>query len=245
MPLLSSRKILKDVNLIEDPVEIKIRQDFDAENGSFFGEQDPKTKKILKTAEEEAQRIIEAAQKKEEDLLTKAKAARDAFVEEARREGLAQGYQVGYEEGTKEADVLKEQAEDLLAQARQACRKLMLQAEPNLIEISLLIAEKILRRQVALEPEEIKTIVKGVLEENKAGETYYIYAHPSDSRILLDSLQELKATAHQGVALNIVPDKRISPGGCRLETETAYYDATLEGQLRELKKLLQVGGSHA
>ena len=39
----------------------------------------------------------------------------------------------------------------------------------------------------------------------------------------------------------MVADKKISPGGCRVETDTGYYDATLEGQLAQLKKLL-LGG---
>lgn len=245
MPLLSSRKVLRAPEVIEEAVEIKVKENFKHDTDPFSGEQEPKIKKFLQAAQEEASRIKKEAQKEAEELLFDVKVNRDAFVEEARREGLKLGFEAGYEDGKKEADVLKEQAESLLAEARQSYRKLMLQAEPNLIEISLLIAEKILRRQVFLEPDEIKTIVKEILKENKSGETYYIYAHPLDSRILLDSLPELQEVTPKGVALHIVPDKKISQGGCRLETETAYFDATLEGQLRELKGILLSGGSNA
>lgn len=240
-----SKKVLKDTELTEKPVEIKVKDKFKSDIDLFSKDQEPRVKRVLQAATEEAEQIKEAAQKEAQEILVKAERKRADYVEEARQEGLKVGYAAGYDEGLKEAEMLKMQAEELLVQARQAYRKLMQQAKPNLIELAVLIAEKIFRQQISLNPEEIKVIVRGLLEENRAGETYYIYVHPSDSRILQDSFFELKEVTPKGVALNIVPDKRISIGSCRLETETAYYDATLEGQLRELKKVLQSGGFDA
>lgn len=165
-------------------------------------------------------------------------------MEAARQEGLSLGYQEGYEKGLKEAGIIKEQAQSLLAEARKAYRAVMVQAEPNLLELSVLIAEKIIKRQVAVEPETVKTLAAELLKEVHAGETFFLYVHPGEVRLLEEARQELEEAAPLGVALHIVPDKSITPGGCRLETETGYYDATIEGQLSEVKKLLRDGGAH-
>lgn len=238
---LSRKRVLKDVPVSGRPVEIQLRKDFshyDPEKDHW--QDDPQ----VLAAKQEAERMIQQAIKEGEEIIKQAHAEKDAFIETARQEGITLGYQEGYEKGLKEANILKEQAQSLLAEARKAYRGVMVQAEPNLLELSILIAEKIIKKQVALEPDTVKTLVTGLLKEVHAGETFFLYVNPKDTKLLEEARQELKEAAPVGVALHIVPDKSISPGGCRLETETAYYDATIEGQLVELKKLLQDGGAH-
>lgn len=242
--MLSSSKgrVLKDISVRRAPVEIQLRRDFippEPEEEERF-QDDPQ----VVAARQEAERIIQKAVREGEEIIKKAQAEREAFVEAARREGFARGYQEGYDQGLQEANLIKEQAENLLVEARKAYRAVMVQAEPNLLELSILIAEKIIKRQVALAPDTVKTLAAELLKEVHAGETFFLYVHPSEAKLLEEARQELVEAAPAGVALHIIPDKSITPGGCRLETDTGYYDATIEGQLLELKKMLQDGGAH-
>lgn len=238
---LSNKRVLKDVPVSGRPVEIQLRKDFShQEPEKDHWQDDPQ----VLAAKKEAERIIQQAIKEGEEIIKQAHAEKEAFIEAARQEGISLGYQEGYEKGLKEASIIRDQAQSLLAEARKAYRGVMVQAEPNLLELSILIAEKVIKKQVAFEPDTVKTLVAELLKEVHAGETFFLYVNPQDTKLLEEARQELKDAAPIGVALHIVPDKSISPGGCRLETETAYYDATIEGQLSELKKLLQDGGAH-
>lgn len=242
MRSLSKSKVYKDIAIGNQPVEIQIREGFaDTEVDLEDFQDDPQVKAILGAARREAEYIKNTAREEAQAILEQAQRERDAFVEAARQEGLAQGYDEGFAEGGKQAKLLQEQAEHLLAQARKAYQGVMSQAEPNLLELSLLIGEKILRQQIALEPETIRGLAKELLKEVHAGETFFIYVNPKDINLLLEAQQELKEVSPAGVALHIVSDKNISQGGCRLETEEGYFDATIEGQLAQLKKLLQGG----
>lgn len=246
MPLSSNRKVFKSVSMENQPVEIAVRGDFAAKEpdlGEYLS--DPQVEGILRVANQEAARILEKAQGEAQQLLTEAQSNRDIFVEAARQEGIALGYEEGLAKGGKEAGILKEQAESLLTEARKAYQGVMVQAEPNLLDLAVLIAEKILRQQVVLAPDTVKKVVTELLGEVHAGETFLIHVHPAEARLLQEAQGELKALIPPGAALHIVPDKSITLGGSRLETETGYYDATLEGQLLELKKLLKDGGANA
>lgn len=242
---LSKSKVLRDVSINSKPVEIQVRDDFErleTDLEQFYD--DPQVQSLLQAAHKEAERIIAEAKKKAEEILLQAQAQRDAYVEAARQEGMEAGYQEGFTKGSQEAAILKEQAQGLLAEARRAYRGVMTQAEPNLLELSFKIAEKVIRRQVELAEDTIVTVVRELLKEVHAGETFYLYVHPSEMKLLEEARQELLDMAPSGVALHFVADKSITPGGCKLETDISYYDATIEGQLLELKKLLQSGGSH-
>lgn len=246
MPSLSKKKVFKDIPMRTKPVLLQVRDGFrDQEIDLDHHLNDPKAQAILNAAEKEAAHITQEAQAKAQEILTLAQGERQTFVEEARQEGLALGYQEGFSEGNKKAKIIQEKAEALLAEARKAYKGVMVQTEPNLLELSLLIAEKIVRQQVVAAPETIKIIVKELLSEVHAGETFFVHTHPSEAKLLQEAHQELRAAAPPGIALHIVPNRAITEGGCRLETDDAYYDATVEGQLLELKRLLQGGKAHA
>lgn len=244
MPLLSRSKVLRDVSVGSKPVEIQLRDDFIRQESDLEQlTKDPQTQALIKAAQNEAERIVAEAKEQAAKLLAQAEAERDAYVEAARQEGIEAGYQEGYAQGAKEAELLKDRAESLLAEARKAYRGVMIQAEPNLVQLSLLIAEKVIRRQVTLAEDIIVTVVRDLLKEVHAGETFFLHVHPSQINLLEEARQELLEATPVGAALHFVADKSISPGGCRLETDTGYFDATIEGQLLELKKLLQDGGA--
>ncbi len=220
-----------------EPVEVEIRRDFSpsAAGAALLSEAE---KKLI---QQEKEAILQEARQQGEAILEEARRKRASYVEEARREGMEIGYRQGMEEARRKARILEDEARSTLEEARRVYRELLEEAEPRLIELSLLLAEKILQKQVSLAPETVFNLARQVLEEARAGETYLIYAHPQDVEFLKNAWKELRDCLPEGAGLQMVADKKISPGGCRVETDTGYYDATLEGQLAQLKKLL-LGG---
>ncbi|HHX50033.1 MAG TPA: hypothetical protein GX711_01180, partial [Clostridia bacterium] len=242
MPLLSNKgKIIKEARLEREPVEVEIRRDFPpAQTGAAL-----LTEAERRVARQEREAILKEARQQAEVILEEARQKRAAYVEEARREGMEIGYRQGMEEGTKKALILENEARSSLDEARRVYRELLEEAEPRLIELALVLAEKILQTQVSLVPETVFNIARGVLEEARAGEAYLIYAHPEDIEFLKNAWKELRDCIPDGAGLQIIVDKKVGPGGCRVETDTGYFDATLKGQLVELKKLLQGGEGYA
>jgi len=61
-----------------------------------------------------------------------------------------------------------------------------------------------------------------------------IAIHPSQKQNLVEALPELKLTWPNLEHVELVPDDKISPGGCRVHTRGGCIDADLDAQLNHI-----------
>ncbi|MDN5346746.1 MAG: flagellar assembly protein FliH [Clostridia bacterium] len=208
----------------------------------------PKENLIEKATPASPEQIIAAAREEAEAI----RAAAQAESEARRQEGYQAGWQAGYhearaaaeEEANKirsEAEALRREAEEFLREARHARQEIIKSAEKEALELALKIAEKILGRQVELNPQVTLDLARQAVREVAEGEVYIIYASPGDAELLRQRRAELEQELKPAAALQIVADPAIKPGGCRIETENGFIDTTFERQLEVLKEALQAG----
>jgi flagellar assembly protein FliH len=105
------------------------------------------------------------------------------------------------------------------------------EAEADLIALAMAIARRVLRREVAVDPEALHGLVLGALEKMQSQEVRRVKVHPSHAAMVAACLREAG-----GLAVEVVADAAREPGAVILETERGNLDASVESQLREIER---------
>ena len=105
------------------------------------------------------------------------------------------------------------------------------EAEGDLIALSIAIARRVLRRELAVDPEALHGLVLAALEKLQAQEIRRVKVHPSQAAMVAACLREAG-----GVAVEVVADAAREPGAVVFETERGNLDASVESQLREIER---------
>ena len=197
-----------------------------------------KTEEIINKANSEAAQIIEAANQQIQDFLQQAQEAAD----QAKEEGYQTGYNTGYQDGHRQVhEDLANQIKSLniLAQSVFKIKKeIISSSEKEILQLTIVIAEKILRQQLEIQPEIILNIIKAAINELKDKEEVNILVNPAITKYLYDFSEELKQTINGLKTIKIMEDKTIPVDGIIIESPEFRIDARLETQIAEIAKQL-------
>lgn len=184
----------------------------------------------LRQAYLEAENVVHAARREAERL-----------HEEARRQGYEEGYAAGYQEAQAAVQAqMAAQVERLTALAGHATaevRAALREAEGQLVQLALAIAERIILREARLDRSILVALASRALEELDAGVTARVRVHPDDIPVLEPWEARLNGEG-RAARVELVPDQRVAPGGCIVEAGSAVVDAQLQTLLREAAAVL-------
>ncbi len=212
-------------------------------------EQENESKKafdaVLKEAQNQADMIIENAQKKAAEMLKTSEETSSAKMadmenikQQAIENGYAEGYQKGYDEGINQArqDVTdKIQAVNTLACASFKVKKEIINtAEKEIIELSAAIAEKIIRQQLEAKPELMLEIIKAAICQLSDKEEIKIIVNPSLTGALYELTETLKEEIRGLKSIKITEDKTIPVDGVIVESSDSRIDGRVNTQLSEI-----------
>lgn len=214
------------------------QNEFNKSLEELISEASARGKQIIKEAEEKAVEILKQA--------SEAAAAKSAEVEalqnQALENGYAEGYQRGYDDGINEAKrEINETMKALGALAGSAFRvkkEIIDSAENEMIELSTLVAEKIIRQHLEVRPEAMQEIIKGAIDQLKDKEEIKIIVNPKVTQNLYEFVEGLKETVKGLKNIRIVEDRTIPQDGVIVESPESRIDARLETQIRELTRAL-------
>ncbi|MCI0416135.1 type III secretion system stator protein SctL [bacterium] len=177
---------------------------------------------------------VYSASAKARELLQKAQREAEAILRNAEEESAKQrqtGYDTGYQEGLA-------QTTELMVKARTEQEQFIKNANRDLMDLAFKIAEKIIGKQLEMEPETIIGIVKQAMQTVRQSKQLTIRVHPEDAKILKENEEELQETLGRQRILDVVEDKKVHRGGCIIESEIGTVEAQLQTQLERLKKIL-------
>lgn len=180
-------------------------------------------------ASAEAMRILEEAKAGAAAILASAK--------EARAQAVQDGFKEGYERGA-------EQWTQAVWAARESVNGAVDQAKPQVVQLALRVAEKILRQKLETDPEAIVAMVDEALRSLQGQNQMRVVlrVHPTDQPVL-EQRRKRWLDRHPAIAsITIVADEAQARGGCRIESDFGMVDATIETQIRVIERHL-LGGS--
>ncbi len=211
---------------VEKEPEIKVEEDtidlFDLDNIDFKQRQERRRgdrrrgfrriddRNLISRAREEAQSIKEASAKE------------------------------GYQEGLAQAKADIEEVKNAITAYMSAKQEVFDIIAPNVLEISLDIAKKIIKKEIQEDSSiilnNVLEILKGLSkEENKIT----LRVNPMQASMLKTEIPELLNTAGLEAKVLIVPDETIMEGGCMVTTNNGVIDATIETQLSVISEALK------
>lgn len=160
----------------------------------------------------------------------------EGIQQQARQEASEKGYQEGLAKGMKAAEAkIAQQArslKSLISSLAEPLKELDEKVETELVELALLIAKQLIRRELKLDSGQVVAVVKeAVAALPSSSHTIKLYLHPEDAGLVKTALQ-LDAT--ESDRWKIIEDPVLTRGGCRVQTENSQIDATIENRLSSI-----------
>ena len=165
----------------------------------------------------------------ERSLVSRAQLEAHKIKELAAREG----YKSGLKEAQDEVEKLKQSLSDFLSLKDEMYEEFY----PHVAEISLACAQKIIKKEVELSSDVLKSVIMSAMDElNPDTQRIEIKVNSSDLEFARVSLPEIIETKKaEGVKITVTSDDAISKGSCVLIANNGVIDANFTTQLAVLQ----------
>lgn len=170
-----------------------------------------------------------------------ASAAMSPALEAARQAGFAEGTVAGREQGRREAaqelDPVFRALEAAVRDVVGARDRALEAAEADAVALALAVADRIVHRHAAEDPDLVLVMVREAIRHAADRSRLTIRVHPDCVALVTAHRPEwLEAMGTVGL-LEIVADRRVSPGGAEVSCPSGLIDARLETQIEEARRL--------
>lgn len=190
------------------------------------------------TPEEIAASALDRARTEADMIVRTARAEAESILREAREAGYLEGYQAGKSEGEALVAPLMQRLEADLVTFEAEAREFFESIEPGLLKLCLESVEKIVRHEARTDPRVVGRVIRSCLRRVKGSHEVRVRVNPAEVAAVRAMRDELLGMAEGVDAINIVDDRRVTAGGCVIETATGDFDATVETQLERIDQKL-------
>ena len=166
------------------------------------------------------------------NLISRAKEEANSIREAAAKEG----YQEGLQAAKEDINLVKEAITEFFNAKQEVYESIA----PDILEISLDIAKKIIKKEMNENPEILLENIKDILKGLSKEETKIILkVNPIQVAMLKQEIPEAMSTAGLEAKVIIIPDETVMEGGCMITTTNGVIDATIETQLAIISEVLK------
>ncbi|MCR3920894.1 MAG: FliH/SctL family protein [Firmicutes bacterium] len=181
-------------------------------------------------AMDEAQKIVQDAKQAAQEILSHA--LLDA--EKVRQEAILKGQ----EEINRKRDALLEEARTILVNAKLVREKIIKVAEPQVIELSFLIARALIRTSLFLEKDVIKDIVAEAILLLSGEESIMVKVNPDDLTVCREHKFYFQEELTDDASIKILPSEDVVKGSCIVQGQYAFVESFLENRFITLREAL-------
>ena len=156
----------------------------------------------------------------------------DSRVQASHAAGFREGEAAGRARAAAEVQPVMERLARSIEEMGQLRPRLRREAEADMVRLALAIARRVLRRELAVDPDAMHGLVLGALEKLQSQEISRVRVHPSHAAQITAYLR--KAVTSMNV--EVVPDGAREPGTVIFETARGDLDASVDSQLQEIER---------
>lgn len=166
------------------------------------------------------------------NLISRAQEEADSIRETAAKEG----YKAGLEQAESDIVALREKIADFVSAKKEVFEYIA----PDILEISVDIAQKIIKREVSQNPQIILDSILDVMKTiSKEENRITVKVNPLQADLVKTELPDYISSMGIEAKINVVGDESIAEGGCILNTNNGIVDASLDTQLDIIKEALK------
>jgi len=205
--------------------------------------------------------IIEAAKEHAGDIIAQARRECESLKASAGEVGHAEGYaagrdagfRAGFDEGrTQTIAAVRADLDALTASWRAAIDAfqrdrdtLFYDAENELIELAVRIAERVVHRAIDITPEVVVDQVRDTLRFLRRASSLIVSVHPEDKTLLSDALPDIVSSIATGPDIAIAEDASLARGGCRIDSPGGgSVDCSIATQIARIAEMLLPRSMH-
>ncbi len=156
--------------------------------------------------------------------------------ENIKRSAFEEGYRQGLEKANNDLETFRGQ----LAQFMSAKQDVFEYIAPDILEISVDIAKKIIKKELETDPQVLlNTIIEVLRSISKSEQKITIRVRPQSVQFIKDTIPNITYQYGIDSKINIVADPSIEDGGCVFQTNNGIVDASIDTQIEIIKKALE------
>lgn len=141
-------------------------------------------------------------------------------------------YQEGYNLGLQQATTEIENFKNVLGAFMGAEDKVFNLIAPNVLELSMSIAQKVIKHEAKIDIQIVEDTVMDALKMLSKNEPKIVLrVNPIQVQYLKDTLPEKIKSLGMETKLSVLSDEAVAEGGCIIQTNNGMIDATIEAQL--------------
>lgn len=165
-------------------------------------------------------------------LVSRAKDEADSI----RRTAFEEGYKAGVEKAEEDMKAFQAQLKTFLTAKNEVFEYIA----PDILEISVDIARKIIKKEVASDPQIVMNIILDILKGvSKSEPKIMIKVHPSEVQFVKDNMPNAIYELGVEAKISVVGDENLQEGGCIFQTSNGIVDASIDAQVEIIKKALK------
>src|ERR1051325_1077625 len=154
---------------------------------------------------------------------------REQAEQAAYQRGFSDGKIVGREQTAAELQPVIDRLAQSLAELSSLRSRIRKDTEAELLKLAIAIARRLLHRELTLDPESLRGLIKAALDKLESDELSRVRVHPDLESAVRSALQ--RCSNMQKVELT--SDPSLACGDVLFETVHGTLDASIESQLRE------------
>jgi flagellar assembly protein FliH len=173
-----------------------------------------------------------------EAILKKAGAEREAIEMEAYRKGLEQGQTQGQMIAVKKIEPLIQTLSHTIEELKKMRHLIIEKHQDQILEILVLIAEKVIHREIQLSPDIILDTVRHACSYLTETDEIRLRVHPSDFENIREIERIISTQLTGNGSIHFIEDTTIERGGIIIETEYGEIDASIRSQIEHMQEVL-------
>ena len=159
-------------------------------------------------------------------------------AEAIKKSAFEEGYRKGLEQSESDIQLFRNNIKDFMNAAYNVFEYIA----PDILEISVNIAQKIIKKEVETDPQVLmNTIIEVLKTVSKSEPKINIRVKPQAVQFIKDTLPNITYQYGIDAKINIIADPSIEEGGCIFQTNNGIVDASIDTQLEIIKKALEGG----
>lgn len=159
-------------------------------------------------------------------------------LEALRQEAFAQGRQAALEESEarlgRAADALARGLEEI-GRLRES---LLSGSSHDMLRLVMTVARQVVQAEIAVDREIVLRTIERALQAAVQADSHRLLVSPEDLALVKEKKPLFLASIHGLKNITVEADPSVAPGGCRLESDLGEVDATVDGQLEEIRRTL-------
>ena len=197
---------------------------------------------VLKAdAEKSARQIQQDAQEKAQQMIADAQEEVNKIRADALKQGMAEGREAGYADGSAEAARLVERMHKVIEAVMQRRQEILDETEHQIVELVILSVRKIVKTISENQKSVILSNVLSALKKVKGRGDITIRVNLEDVKLTTEHMKDFIQHVEGVKGITVLEDSSVERGGCIVGTDFGAIDARISSQLAELEeKILEI-----